>query len=357
MDHVKFEADGETVTINIKIKDEEVFSFLEEIEKEKRDDWLIRALKIGILGLKRMGVGENVDYIEKEFNSLLSAFEKMFDGKLSLLLKEYFGRGGKVESLFDPMNGDTPLAILRKEINEEIRKLREEIIKKDAKQEIINTTTLKGYEFEDICEEILGKITSNNMGDELERKTTETGEITGCLAGDFVISLRDKPNKKIVFETKDIESISQPMIMETMEKSMRNRGASYGVFVVRYKEGVPRKIGIFNEFRNTVAVVALGSREENTFFPELLHVAYQWAKLRLNTEITMDQKALKILDDGVKHISEKLEVLTQIQRQSTNIVKATDEIRRLSDDLKNDIGEQIQKIQKAIICCSEGGDE
>lgn len=304
-----------------------------------------------------------MDYIGKEFNILLSRFEKIFDpaistshlGKLSVLLKDYFGKGGKVEAILDPNNG--PLSGLRKEITEEIKSLRDEIIKKDAKQEMVNSTPLKGYEFEDKCEEILSDIVSNHLGDELERTTNKTGEITGCLKGDFVISLKEKQNKKIVLEAKDIENISQPMIIETMEKAMSNRRASYGILVVKYKEGLPRKIGVFNEFRGNIAVVALGSKEEETFFPELLHVAYQWARLRLGTDIMIDQKALKILDEGIKQISSKLEVFSQFQRQSTNIEKATDEIRRLSNDLKKEIEEQIQKIQNAISCCSEEGDE
>ena len=364
MDHVKLEADCETVTINIKIKDEETYRFFQEVEEEKRIERLITVVKIGILGLNRMGVGENVDYVEKEFNTLLSKFEKMLDptiktshlGKLTAILEEYFERGGKVESIFDPMNEDTPIAILRKEIMAKIKEIRDELIKKDAKQEVINSTTLKGYEFEDTCEEIFSEIVSNNMGDELERKTNETGEITGCLSGDFIASLKDKPEKKIVFETKDVENISQRMIIETMEKAMNNRNASYGVFVVKHKEGIPKKIGVFNEFRGNILVVALGSKEENTFFPQLLHVAYRWAKLRISTEINIEQKALKVLDKSIKQISEKLETFSQIQRQCTNIEKATNEIRQYSEDLRNDIDEQIQQIQEALISLEESDD-
>ncbi|MCX6822237.1 MAG: hypothetical protein NTW30_05685 [Candidatus Aenigmarchaeota archaeon] len=361
MDYVNLEEDGKTLTINITMKDEEVYRFLQEVDKEKRIERLITALRIGILGLKRMGTGENVDYVEKEFNTLLSKFERIFASieinhldKLSLLLRTYFGKGGTVESIFNPMNGNTPLAILRKEIITEIRELKDEIIIKNAKEEVVNSTTLKGFKFEDTCEEILSDCVCINMGDELERKTNVTGMITGCMTGDFLITLKDKPNKKIVFEIKDVENISQPMIIETMEKAMKNRGASYGIFVVRYVEGLPRKIGIFNEFRGNILVVALG--DKNQFLPQLLYVAYQWAKFRLNTEINMEQKSLKILDEGIKQISEKLEVFSQIQRQCTNIEKANMEIRKYSDELKNEIEEHIHGIKKAINSLENGDD-
>jgi len=365
MEHIKLEADGKTITINIKIKDEETYHFLQEVDQEQRVERLVSALRIGVIGFKRTHDAENIDFVEKKFNILLSKFEKMFDpsietshfGKLTAILREYFERGGKVESLFNPMNGDTPLAILRKEITAEIRALRDEFVKKEVKKEIFNATPLKGYEFEDTCEEILGGIVRNHMGHELERKTTERGQLNGSFAGDFLITLKDRQNKKIVFEMKDLDNISQPMIIETLEKAMQNRGAEYAVLVTKYREALPTKIGWFNELRGNLLVTTLGSKKDNTFFPELLNVAYEWAKLRLTTDINTDKKTVSIVDESVKQISRKLEVFSQIQRQSTNIEKATDEIRRLSNDLRNDIEEEIQKIQKAIICCSEGGDE
>ncbi len=360
MTSVKLGMDGKTTIINICIQEEEIYRFLQGVEEEKRAERLVSALRIGILGLKQMGIGENVDYVEKEFNMMLSKFEKMFNpaiechlGKLSNLLTEYFDKDGKIESIFDPMTENTPLGKLRRELLGEINKIRDMLVKKDAKEEVINSTPLKGYEFEDTCEEILSEIVSNHIGDELERKTNEVGEITGCMAGDFVISLKDMLSKKIVFEIKDVENISQPMIIETMERAMSNRGASYGIFVVKYKEGIPRKIGIFNEFRENIAVIAMGSKEEETFFPELLHVAYQWARLKLNAETTMQQKSVKILDEGIKQISEKLEVFAQIKRQCSNVDKSIAQIREHSDDLKNDIEEHIRRIQKALL----NGDE
>ncbi len=356
MEYIKLELNGKTLTINITDMDEELSDFLKEIVEGKRSERFVNTLRIGILGLKRMEIAGDMDYVEKEFNTLLSKFEKIFDpaietshlGKLSTLLKDYFGRGGRVEGIFDPMNGNTPLAILRKEITAEIRILRDEIIKKEAKTEIINTTTLKGYGFEDTCEEILGNIVHNHMGDELERKTTERGQINGSFAGDFVITSKDRQNKKIVFEIKDLDNISQPMIIETLEKAIQNRGASYAVLVTKYREAFPMKIGWFNEFRGNMLVITLGSKKDNTFFPELLNIAYEWAKLRLSTEINTDRKAVSIVDESIKQISQKLETFSQIQRQCTNAEKAIDEIRKHTDDLKGEIETQIQRIRKTM---------
>jgi len=349
--------DGRTVLIeDVEVPDENLYQFLKEVDEGRRIDCLVSAVRIGVIGLKRMAVGKEVDYVEKEFGSMVTKFDKMFDpevktshlGKLSTLLEEYFDKGGTVESFFDPAVEDSPMGKLRKGFQDEFKDLRDIIKGKEAKEELIAVTTLKGYEFEDACEEILSVFVSKHIGDELERKTSEIGEITASLAGDFLITLRDMPDKKIVLETKDRDTVTQPMIIENLENAMRNRGAKYGIFVSKYKEALPKKIGWFNEFRGNMLICALGSKEADTFFPEVLNIAYQWAKLRVTKEITIEEKALETINEGIKEIAIRLDTFSQIQRQCTNVDKATEEIRELSDKLKNSIEEQISKIQKAM---------
>lgn len=360
---IVLEKDGKTVLIkNLSIQDEILYQFLQEVEEDKRLDRLISAVRIGAVGLRRIAVGEEVDFVEKGFNSLLSKFEKMFDpsletshlGKLARLLKEYFDRGGTVENMLDPMVENTPLGKLRLEILREIKELREAIAKEEAKEEVIDITTLKGYAFEDACEEILSEFVSKHIGDEFERKTKEVGEVAGSFAGDFVITPREFPDRKIVLETKDWNSVTLPQIIGNLENAMTNRGARYGIFVSKYKEALPKKVGWFNEFRGNMLVCALGSREADTFFPEMLNIAYQWAKLRVEREITIEEKALEALAKGMREIERRLDMFSQIQRQCTNVENATKEIRALSDNLKDSIKGEINKIQKAMEAVTKG---
>ncbi|OGO42749.1 MAG: hypothetical protein A2Z05_07020 [Chloroflexi bacterium RBG_16_60_22] len=291
----------------------------------------------------------------------MTKFNKCFDpevktshfGKLSSLLEEYFDEGGIIENIFDPTTDSSPLGKLRKGLQKEFEELRDIIKGKEAKKEIIEITTLKGYVFEDACEQILSTFISQYMGDELERKTSEYGEISGSFAGDFLITLRDAPDKKIVLETKDWDNLTQPKIIENLETAMKNRGAKYGIFVSKYKEAFPKKIGWFNEFRGNMLVCALGSKEADLFFPELLNIAYQWAKLRVTKEISIKEEALETISESIKEIESKLDTFSQIQRQCTNIDKATDEIREKTETLKYSIEEQIRKIQEAMLRVSE----
>jgi hypothetical protein len=359
---IRLEEDGKTVLIkDVRVQDETLYQFLKEVDEDRRIDRLVSAIRIGVVGLKRIAVGEELDYVEKGFNLMVTKFDKMFDpevrtshlGKLSSLLGEYFDKDGTVENLFDPTVDDSPLGKLRKGLQDEFKELRDIIKGKEAKEEVIEITTLKGYAFEDACEKILSMFVSKHMGDEFERKTNETGEITRSFAGDFLITLRDIPDKRIVIETKDWDAITQPQIIENLGIAMRNRGAKYGIFVSKYKEALPKKIGWFNEFRGNMLVCALGSKEADTFFPEVLNIAYQWAKLRITKEITIEEKSLETITEGIKEIGTRLDTFSQIKTQCTNVDKATKEIRELSDELKDSITKQINRIRKAIATVSE----
>ena len=356
------EEDGKTVSIkNVQVQDENLYRFLEEVDEDRRIDRLVSAIRIGVIGVRRITVGKELDYIEKEFGSMVGKFEKMLDpeiktshlGKLCCLLEEYFKKGGNVENLLDPAVEDSPLGKLRKEFLAEFKEIGDLIKAKEVKKEIIEITTLKGKKFEDACEDILNVFVSKHMGDELERKTEDIGEITGSFAGDFLITLRDISDKKIVLETKDWGTVTQPQIIKNLENAMKNRGAKYGIFVSKYNEALPKKIGWFNEFRGNMLVCALGSKEADTFFPELLNNACQWAKLRVKKEMTIEEKALETLTEGIREIEMKLDTFSQIQTQCTNVDKATKEIRELSDNLKDSIEEQIHNIQKAMATVSE----
>jgi len=60
---------------------------------------------------------------------------------------------------------------------------------------------------------------------------------------------------------------------------------------------------------------------------------------------------MKILDEGIKKISEKSSLFSNTKQCCT--LKSKREIRTYTEELKNDIGEQIQKIQTAIYSTHE----
>jgi hypothetical protein len=359
-ENIQLAPDGKTIIINdMYIYDLELYKFLKEIEQKDRKEMLIALLRTGHAGIKRMNNGSDIDFIEKRFDTMAQRFEEMFDpeksssffNRLVTLLKKYFDEGGSIEHLLK--NG--PITVLKKELQDEIKKLREELIKKEIAEEYEEKLPAKGFKFEDEVEIILSNLVSQNIGDQLERTTNKTGIITNCLCGDFVLKYANNQHN-IVLETKDCQNLSFNQIKETLEKAMTNRNGKYAIMIVRYVESLPKFIGYFNEFHNNMLIVALGSKETGESFKQIINLAIQWARLRLRKEISIDEESIEDVEDGIAQIKEKLAKFGLIKTQCSNIKKSTSEIYEIASDLRGDINELIERIQNAIISISDGGD-
>jgi|GEM_PF-1488606 len=411
MTKIRLENDGKTVHVECVIEDQELFEILSEAEENERIDIFLSIVKIGATGYRRMKVGVELDFVEKKVNEMLSRLEQAlnphletshlgvfmckvkeyfdkggkiedildpetehtplgrfvrslkeyFDsgGKLESLLNpdsetsplgrftkkldEYLGSGGRLEELLDPSGDGSPIGKLKKEILGEIKELRDMVSKKEGWKEAVDATTLKGYEFEDACEEVLNRCVE--FGESLTRTTDEVGNIPKCKKGDFVIELEN--GKKIVLEVKDLKNISLSKIKDEVKEAMENRGADYGIFVSKYVEALPESVGWFNEYGN-VLVCALGSREADIFHPEMLDIAYHWAKLRLKGEGEVDREAIKKAMSELDGLSDALYDLSQIRAKCKSAKKAIDEVEKIANSLEESLEEQLKSLKQAL---------
>lgn len=354
---VTLESDGETVNIqDLTIKDEDVHSFFDNLEEDEIEDSVKSALKIGVIGIKRVSTGTEVDYVEKEFDRVVDRIDEMFDpeirtsyfGRLEETLEDYFEEGGTVEEILDPSDKSTPVGKLKEDIMDELKKMREEIAGEEAREEIKERTPLKGEDFEDFCERILGEKVCPSLGDELFRTTDEGGDITDCKKGDFVAKPKDLDGKKIVFEMKSGKINQRKILEEELPEAIENRSADYGILVSKYVENLPNKIGWFNEYRGNMLVCAVGNQEDE-YFPSLLNVAYQYSKQRLREkEISEAEVDVEKIRTGIENIGQKIDKTSNLKRKATNIDKATDEIRNLSNEIRNEINEELESMSQAI---------
>jgi len=264
-------------------------------------------------------------------------------GRFTKKLDEYLGSGGKLEEMLDPSEDGSPIGKLKKEILGEIKGLRDMLSKKEEREEIIDATTLKGYEFEDACEEILNGCVE--FGESVARTTDEVGNIPRSKKGDFVIEVENE--KKIVLEVKDWQSVSLNKIKEEVKEAIENRGADYGIFVSKYVEALPKGVGWFNEYGN-VLVCALGSREADTFHPEILDVAYHWAKLRLKGEGEVDKEALKKAMSGLDELNDRLDELSKIKKECKRAKRAIDEVEKIAGSLEESLEKQLESLKRAL---------
>ena len=329
---------------NFETENKEIVSYFAEIPEAEREAKFESMLLAGTVVFKSIGTTEKIDYIEKAFAN----FHKCFDDKID----EMFGEDGKiVKEVFDPRREGTPLFDLKNEIKDVMKEIRDKLEGKKVGDELKEKTTLKGFSFEEVCEQILSDIIKMQQGDELHRTTDEYGLLERSKKGDFVISLGQKPDAKIVLEIKDVGTMSLPEIHRTLEESIENRGAKYGIVVFRYVESLPGSVGWFKEYYGKHLICALGTREHEEFLaPEMLRVAFGWAKMKLlsGTEAGETIDVIPVIREKMQKIKDSLKNFSNIRTQCSNLEKATVKIRSLSDEIEGDITSQLSDMESEI---------
>ena len=347
--------------------DTDVVSYFRDKKKEEYAQAFENALRAGCMALRSVAVAEKIDYIQKEFSQLDNRFStnlketldqldtKYNDyfgekGKVSELMTAHFGENGKiVKDIFDPEKDGTPLFKLRQDLKRDILDLREKLGIKQKEEELTAKTTLKGYQFEEFCSKTLNELARLN-GDELEQTTDKVGTLPRSKKGDYVITLTGKCPRRMVFEMKNISGISLQEIHSVLEESMKNRDATYGVFVTKSIEALPESVGWFNEYSGNQLVCALsmnGSPEITN--PEILRIAYRWAKMRSLLESSTDQGLdVSKVKEFVTNLQTGLQKFSKIRTQCGTIEKSAKDIKTTSDELKDSIDEGINEVLKSL---------
>jgi len=264
----------------------------------------------------------------------------------------YLGEKGKLVDILDPNKKGCPLNLLLEEIKLENKKLREEIIKKTAIEDIVSRTTLKGYDFEDQCYEMLCEIAKRETsGDIVEKIGTDPSHVLfKSKKGDFSIALGENPSLRITVEAKNFQSqISFPTIENTLTRAMKAREAQYAILVVKERESLPRFVGYFKEFGNML-ICALGKKDTNQQNFEILDIAYKWAKMQVllrETKVTPKIDGVK-LGDKLSSIKSLLTQFQNILAQCDNIEGATGKIREECGKLKSKLAQQIDDVTNSI---------
>jgi len=345
-------------------EDQDIVSYFNELKSEDLESRFQTALKVGVISLRTVGLTEKVDYIQKEFNllnnrftetvektmqALNEKFEEIFgeEGKVPRVLQEHFGEDGRiVKEVFDPMREGSPLYGVRVELQGELRRLGEQLGINKAVMEVKEKTPLKGHDFEDFCERILSKIV-RHYGDILERASDRAGKVRHSKKGDCVVTLNSKDSMKIVFEVKDAGRFSVREILRILDEAMKNREASYGVFIVKNIESLPDSVGWFSEYNGNQLVCALSSEKFKTeeLHEEIMFIAYRWAKTKIQLEAAREEKVDPIfIRDKVAALKSKLADLSAIRTQCGNIEQANETIRGLTRQIERDLNEQLDSI-------------
>jgi len=380
---VHIDIDENEVTVQITLEDEDLASYLSEFDSdEERVKAAERALRVGALTLQLSETTKDVEHVKREFESMQTELEREIedvtgelnekfgdDGELGKILEEHLGEdgtlrerieeafgedgemleclnsivgedGSKIQEAFDPDTEGTPLYRLKTEI----RELRDKIERESGREEERRKSWKKGTEFEETVGNILDSLVYNTTH-EVEHVGDEEGEIPGRDVGDHVITLGET-GQRIVFESKSEKGYSSQDIKEEMEEALENRDAEYGIFVTECESYVPDKVGYFQEYNQEILSVALSADEDDEIDEGFLHIAWNWARMRtiqssMEAGETIDTETIQ---SQVEEIRSDIQRFSTVKTKCSNIEDTAGEIKRLLDEIRDDIHTDLQKI-------------
>ena len=348
--------DGRVIIRNLEIEDPEVYKIISEV-KENREVFVRRSLKVGAIGLRNASTIDDVDYVEKEFNQLLTKLqqhhqdtqelvENLFDiddaesqlGKLRLLLEEYFNEKGKVTELLSPYEEGSPIKKMMDEIFKKFDELKTVITQKRTEEEVIQTTARKGVVFEELVSESLGKH-CNPFGDTFEDVSNVTGTIGKT--GDFVIDIDDVERYRIVLECKDSDAYSNKKTTDEIEKAIKNRDAQFGIFLFKNENQIP----------SALRPVKITSRFIVTSYDNHgLYYAYRIARILAQKSSGYEESSVDLsrVATEVESMTVRIQSFNNIQRKIKEIQTASKYVGEESEKIKIAIKESLERITRII---------
>lgn len=341
---VSIDSEQESLRVaNFRTTGPDIVSYFADVPEELIEAKFEQAIRMGVVALRASNTGEQVDFVEKRFNSLVGDFEDHIQaylgagGELPELIEEHFGEDGKLaRELLDPSHPDSPVHRLQQNLQEDLQRLRTDLEVAEAEEELRQNMPQKGHEFEEFLDEHLGAVVSYT-GDELRYTGDDTGYIGESKKGDFVVTMNPS-GAKIAIEAKH-SSMSESKIVEYMDEVIENRAADYGLYIARSINQLPKKTGWFKEVREDILVIAISDGDEGRFAHELLKTAYRWSseRVRAMSKEQTDDIDLASVRHQLEELERELQQFSELKRQTTKI-----------ENSANDLWDDIDKMQKEV---------
>ncbi len=259
-------------------------------------------------------------------------------GKMRLLFEDYFDKKkGKIGELLNPFEENSPIKKLKDEILGKIQELRDEVLKEKSKEEIIEKTSLKGANFEEVVLE-----QTEDFLSEYEDKCNTCGEILGRTnkIGDLIVDINGDENKRIVIECKDSLSYSHKKTIDEINDAIENRSAKFGIFLFKSQSQIPSALKPMKITNNYIVT---------SFDDYGLYFALRVARLFIEKN---SESKEEIPIDKIQKVVEELQIklldFKNIQTKLTQIDNASSYIRENIDRLKKDLDEGLNSVKELI---------
>lgn len=385
----------------IEVHGEEVVEFFSGMDDAERGEMAGRALEVGVTAMRLMQTSKEVEHVDRRLTELQTDLEAEVedfqteldekfgdDGEVEQVLDDHFGDDGALQSILDEHLGDdgtlrshieeafgddgvfkerldeelgedgerikaaldpdekgTPTYRLKRAVLDDIQELRDEIVADETEADLRSRTHLKGGDFEDTVEAILGEIV-RQTNNSVEYTGDTAGELDGREVGDFVLTLGDT-GQRIVIEAKT-EYYGRQDIQNEMAEAIVNRDADFGVFVTDSLTNLPEtKLGWFNEFGEDHFVsIALSGDQEADIEPGYLRIAFNWARMRAvqaHAEVG-DAFDPEVIQSEIDEVEDAIGRFGQIRGHCTEIEKSKNSITEELNSIESDVTERLAAI-------------
>lgn len=366
------------VNVEASLTDHDVYRLFEELPPDAREEFALRALKVGALAVRDAATVSKADYVGREFDRMQRELAVQFDsffgenGRLRQELDREFGpEAGRVfrlvlnpddtrtpigrfkkslEDRFDPGREGSPLWQLKQDWQAQFQQLRVDLGVKNAVAAERLKGTQKGIPFQDSVLNFLLGIAASH-GDRVE----DTSALSGPLGdvGDAVCTIDTASTgglaRRIVVESKfkkDLTYRGKESIHKELDEAMKNREAHFAIAAVQKQYAT--KFAPLRYVAPSQILVAVDEAEDN---PLPLKVAYELARSLVITKAGQREARLDVegVLAGLAQINSQLEnaqaMKTGLTGASNNIKGVRDLVEAMEENIKRTVKELIRAVQ------------
>lgn len=299
--------------------------------------------------------GQIKQLIDQRFdlNNKESAFSKLIDE----IRKNSDLEETTIADLLNPNKTDSPVKLLKDEIfrqfkdlqekdirtlgeqitklkDTEIKEIRDHLFGESAIAEVWEKGTQKGLVFEEEVYYELEKLASV-----YEDTITHVGKTPGPFGkvGDIVIDINGNEKKRIVIECKDSSVTSSKTLKDEISNAMKNRNASFGIFLFSKNENMPRE---YCPIKITHDYIVTCSEKEN------LYISYRLARVMLSkTSDIKEEVDFHKISGELSKIEENLKNIDNMQKEVSKIINSGNYLKENLDEFRRKIRSSIVNIE------------
>ena len=289
---------------------------------------------------------DQIDSFEEKLHHQFSETDTAsFIGKLKSAISLHFGENGQVLNLIDSklqLSGQTPLNQIYLNLKGEITSLRDVVMKSIGQQELLETTTKKGFPFEEQVFTKLQEI-ARPFGDIVDDTSLKVVAITGSKKGDYVYSLVGSETK-IVLDAKNYNKLkSLPAMLAYIQEAILERNAKFGIIVAPDVNSLQKQIGSWNVY-GTCIITPI----------DYLEVSIKYAKFFLQFQSSAGDNAnlgfvKQKLDLVQRKMKEIVSVKTKLTKLGNGVIASIEDIQKLVDQIRSEISDALTDVERELL--------